>query len=94
MVTQVVLALGELHKRNIMHRDLKLENVMLCENGYLKVIDYGMAKVLKQGDVASSKTGTVEYFAPEMISTEGSRAYDKRVDWWAVGILMFELLTG
>ena len=93
-ITQIVLAVGKLHDLNIMHRDMKLENIMIEENGYLKLIDYGLAKFLEQGDVATTKAGTVEYFAPEMISTSKKRGYDKQADWWAVGIIAFELLTG
>ena len=43
---QIVLAVGELHKKGIMHRDLKLENILIDESGYVKIIDYGLAKIL------------------------------------------------
>jgi serine/threonine protein kinase len=46
---QIVLAVGELHSKGIMHRDLKLENIMVDEDGYLKLIDYGLAKTLGEG---------------------------------------------
>ena len=60
-----------------MHRDIKLENIMIEQNGYLKLIDYGLAKFLEQGDLATTKAGTCEYFAPEMISTSAKRGYNK-----------------
>jgi serine/threonine protein kinase len=63
---------------------LKLENVLLDETGYLKVIDFGMAKMLKDDEISTSFCGTPEYLAPEMIEQIG---HDKTVDWWAVGIL-------
>ena len=50
--TQIVIGIGELHKRNIMHRNLKLENIMLGQDGYLKLIDYGLAKILEGDDMA------------------------------------------
>ena len=93
-ITQIILALGKLHESNVMHRDMKLENVMLCENGYIKLIDYGLAKQAQSDDLSTTKAGTPEYFAPEMISTSRAPGYNKTIDWWGVGIIMFELLTG
>lgn len=62
------MGVGELHKKGIMHRDLKLENIMIDEIGYVKIIDYGLAKILSQGDeLAQSYCGTPEYLAPEMV---------------------------
>ena len=74
-----------------MHRDLKLENVMVNEDGYIKIIDYGLARMLKQDEVATSYCGTPEYLAPEMISNMG---HDMTVDWWAVGVMIYEMLIG
>ena len=65
---------------------------MLCQNGYLKLIDYGMAKMLEGDTKAQTLAGTSEYMAPEMLAK--TRSYDKGIDWWAVGILIFEMLTG
>lgn len=63
------MGVGELHKKGIMHRDLKLENIMIDESGYVKIIDYGLAKILSQSDeLAQSYCGTPEYLAPEMVS--------------------------
>lgn len=65
---------------------------MVDKNGYLKIIDYGLAKMLKdQGAESHSFCGTPEYLAPEMIRGEG---HDRSVDWWALGILMYEMLIG
>lgn len=74
-----------------MHRDLKLENIMIDHQGFVKIIDYGLAKMLKSDELAMSYCGTPEYLAPEMISHAG---HDKSVDWWAVGILIYEMLIG
>ena len=65
--TQIVLAVDELHKKGFMHRDLKLENIMMEQNGYLKIIDFGLAKVLVSDKVAYTVCGTPEYYAPEVM---------------------------
>jgi serum/glucocorticoid-regulated kinase 2 len=89
--TQILLAIGELHSKGIMHRDLKLENILVDERGYLKIIDYGLAKIMSNEELATSYCGTAEYIAPEMIQGIG---HDHTVDWWALGVLIYELLIG
>lgn len=88
---QIALAIGYLHKKDILHRDLKLENILIDETGYLKLIDFGLAKVLKDAELSQSFCGTPEYLAPEMVAQKG---HDKGVDWWALGILIYEMLIG
>ena len=82
---QIVLAVDHLHRQNIVHRDLKLENVMLDADGYVKVIDFGLAKMLRGQQQTSTFVGTPEYLAPEMVEQKG---HGKEVDYWAVGVLM------
>ncbi|KAJ8612110.1 hypothetical protein CTAYLR_002461 [Chrysophaeum taylorii] len=85
----VTLAFDHMHAKNIAYRDLKPENLVLDKDGYLKVVDLGLAKVV------NSKTwtlcGTPDYLAPEIILNEG---HDKAVDYWALGVLMYELVAG
>ena len=88
---QMAIAIGYLHDKGIVHRDLKLENILLNQDGYLKIIDYGLAKMLGDGEETTSFCGTPEYLAPEMIQQIG---HDKGVDWWALGILIYEMLIG
>lgn len=88
---QIIVAIGKLHEKGIMHRDLKLENIMVDSTGYIKIIDYGLAKMLSNDELATSYCGTPEYLAPEMIAHAG---HDKTVDWWAVGVLIYEMLIG
>ena len=85
------MAIGHLHSKSIIHRDLKLENILVDEEGYLKIIDFGLAKILKEDETTDTFCGTPEYLAPEMVSQRG---HDKNVDWWALGVLIYELLVG
>lgn len=85
------MAVGYLHDKGIMHRDLKLENILVDEQGYLKIIDYGLAKTLSENQVSKTFCGTPEYLAPEMVLHQG---HDLSVDWWALGILIYEMLIG
>lgn len=63
-----MLAIGYLHSKKIIHRDLKLENILVDQYGYLKIIDYGLAKILKNNEEATSFCGTPEYIAPELVN--------------------------
>ena len=64
---QITMAVGYLHSKGIMHRDLKLENILVDETGYLKIIDYGLAKTLQENQTSKTFCGTPEYLAPEMV---------------------------
>jgi len=88
---ELCLALQYLHGLQILHRDLKPENVLIDSEGCVKLADFGFAKILNASDKAWSLCGTPEYLAPEIIL---SRGHGKGVDWWALGILIFEMLAG
>ncbi|XP_034053560.1 cGMP-dependent protein kinase 2 [Gymnodraco acuticeps] len=87
----VVEAYAYLHKKNIMYRDLKPENLMLDVKGYVKLVDFGFAKELVRGEKTYSFVGTPEYMAPEIIKNQG---HDFAVDFWSLGVLIYELLVG
>jgi len=86
----VALAFEHMHDRGIIYRDLKPENILLNQDGYVKMTDFGLCKI-----VGNRKTftlcGTPDYLAPEVVRGEG---HDYGVDWWTLGILVFEMLTG
>lgn len=89
---QIALALGYLHESNIIYRDLKPENILLNDDGYIMLADFGLAKIVQtDGDEPNSFCGTPEYLSPEMIMGSG---HDKTLDWWALGILIYEMIIG
>jgi serine/threonine protein kinase len=85
----IVLALRYLHSFNVIYRDLKPENLLLDHRGYLRVADFGFAKLVD--DRTWTLCGTPEYLAPEIINQIG---HSKAVDWWACGILAYEMMVG
>lgn len=87
--TEIVLALEYMHSKKIAYRDLKPENLLIASDGHLKITDFGFAK--KIVDRSFTLCGTPEYLAPEIIMSSG---HNHGVDWWALGVLVFEMLAG
>ncbi|WJX82335.1 Serine/threonine-protein kinase AtPK2/AtPK19 [Trifolium repens] len=88
---EIVSAVSHLHSKGIMHRDLKPENILMDADGHVMLTDFGLAKQFEESTRSNSMCGTLEYMAPEIILGKG---HDKAADWWSVGILLFEMLTG
>jgi len=102
----IALALGHLHSHHIIHRDMKPENILMDDDGYLAITDFGMAKILmNEDDKTNTFCGSLEYMgisvgdmnknnfftAPEVVAESG---HAKEADWWGLGVLMYELMVG
>ncbi len=93
LVRQLLAGLDATHRRGIVHRDVKPANLLLDEHGTLKICDFGIAKLLGATDLTRTGAllGTPAYKSPEQAQ---GREVDHRTDLWAVGVVLFELLTG
>ncbi|HET6861544.1 MAG TPA: protein kinase [Pyrinomonadaceae bacterium] len=104
---QVARALSAAHEAGIVHRDLKPENVMVRHDGYVKVLDFGIAKLSEHADIplgtavvgegiegtkAGALLGTPSYMSPEQC--RGAKNLDERSDIWSLGVVLFEMVTG
>ncbi|KAG1252174.1 hypothetical protein G6F68_011908 [Rhizopus microsporus] len=90
-LAELLLAIEHLHALGIVYRDLKPENCLLDGDGHVLLTDFGLSKVSIEGSRTNTICGTTEYMAPEILLEVN---YDRSVDFWTFGILMYEMLTG
>lgn len=88
---EMILAIEELHKNQIIYRDLKPDNILIDGQGHALLTDFGLAKENFDKESSSSFCGSLAYLSPEMIKKTG---HDKAIDWYLLGVLFYEMITG
>lgn len=79
-----------MHKKKVIHRDLKTQNIFLTKKNIIKIGDFGISRVLNSSEFAKTMIGTPYYMSPECF---GSRAYDFKSDIWSLGCCLYEMIT-
>jgi len=91
-IAEIILAIQYLHRREIIFRDLKPDNIVMDEDGHCKLTDFGLSKEGIDDNIsANSFCGSLAYLAPEMLARKG---HGKSVDWYLLGVLFYEMLVG
>ena len=91
-IAEILLAIQYLHKREIIFRDLKPDNIVIDSDGHCKLTDFGLSKEgIDDNYSAKSFCGSLAYLAPEMLERKG---HGKSVDWYLLGVLLYEMLVG
>lgn len=88
---QIVYGLGHIHARSVLHRDIKLDNILMDSDGGVKICDFGVSKIVSKDDTVREQCGTPAYIAPEVIGNEGYQGF--YIDHWSLGVLLYAMLT-
>lgn len=89
---QIIEAIGYIHTRSIVHRDIKLDNILLDGKGNVKIGDFGVSRIVKPGEIMKEQWGTPAYIAPEILEDKGYTGY--AVDIWSAGVVLYSMLYG
>ena len=89
---QIMEGIKYIHSRNIVHRDIKLENILIDLNNNIKICDFGVSKKIHCDSILEDQCGTPVYMAPEIIANEGYRGFP--VDIWSAGVSLYLMLSG
>lgn len=92
LFTQLAQTLGYLHSKNILHRDIKLDNILLTNQGVVKLCDFGISRKMDKDKIIYEHIGTPVYLAPEIISEEGYQGFS--ADIWSLAVTSYIVLTG
>lgn len=84
--------LGYCHSKGILHRDIKLDNILLDSEGEVKICDFGVSKIVKKGEKMTEQCGTPAYIAPEILRDRGYEGF--AVDIWSAGVVLYAMLYG
>ena len=89
---QIILALKFIHENNIVHRDIKLDNILIDLDNNIKVCDFGVSKIIEKDDIMTEQCGTPAYIAPEILLNKGYTGFG--VDVWSAGVVLYAMLSG
>jgi len=90
-IATIAASLGYLHSKKILYRDIKTKNILMGEDGYVYLTDFGLSKDISKCKTTNSICGTPSFMAPEIVKMD---EYSYSVDWWALGVLTFLLIVG
>jgi serine/threonine protein kinase len=90
MFKQIVYGLAHCHCRSVLHRDIKLDNILMDNEGSIKICDFGVSRLINKGQIIQEQCGTPAYLAPEIIADEGYEGF--YVDIWSLGVLLYAML--